>query len=403
MQVARRDCERAESPKTRLEIASLTLPSSAAASAVAACARGGAIDDEPPSRRSRGYDRYHDRTPPRRSSPPHVHDREGRGQQSEPLPRRDSREPDRSREGRPRPPMGERDGHYNRYNDKDDVGDRSRWDDRQNNEDGGDRRRRRNYSPADLNPDDGKSKKWFSFKKDNAKELSNDGNKKGEPMHSDPWGDIPPNPPPPPPPPPTDASYVSSREINPAGTSRTPIHYTFPTAKDAAEERKMSDEKMDDGAMGIDRSDGSGTDVMDTTFFQAEEVEFAGRDSSMDRRRRRRSHVDDRERIQASPRRDAITIFMSTRRGSFQVRLGSMIVGGALGGFIGKVRTFSFGDTFIKNDRGANWLFNEMHSYLASQSLMNDPLTMGIVISAVLLFTGFLRNDYGELSRALVS
>jgi hypothetical protein len=35
------------------------------------------------------------------------------------------------------------------------------------------------------------------------------------------------------------------------------------------------------------------------------------------------------------------------------------------------------------------------------QSLMNDPLMMSIVMSSLLFVAGFLRNDYGELSRAL--
>ena len=37
------------------------------------------------------------------------------------------------------------------------------------------------------------------------------------------------------------------------------------------------------------------------------------------------------------------------------------------------------------------------------QSLLNDPVMMSVGISLLLLFIGFLRNDYGELSRALVS
>lgn len=36
------------------------------------------------------------------------------------------------------------------------------------------------------------------------------------------------------------------------------------------------------------------------------------------------------------------------------------------------------------------------------QSLTNDPITMAVVMSSLLFVTGFLRNDYGELSRALV-
>lgn len=137
----------------------------------------------------------------------------------------------------------------------------------------------------------------------------------------------------------------------------------FPTAKSAAEERNFSDE--------MDRSDRASTDTMDTPYLDFQEDEFADSDGSIDRRgRRRRFSGDDDESRRASPRRDAVTMFMSSRGGKLQVRLGSMIVGAALGGFIGK-------------------------------SLMNDPLTMSIGISSLLLATGFLRNDYGELSRAL--
>lgn len=90
----------------------------------------------------------------------------------------------------------------------------------------------------------------------------------------------------------------------------------------------------------------------------------------MDSRRRRRRVIDEDDSFRASPRRDAVTVFMSSRRGTAKVRIGSMIVGAALGGFIGK-------------------------------SLMNDPVMMSIAMSSLLFVTGFLRNDYGELSRAL--
>jgi hypothetical protein len=36
-----------------------------------------------------------------------------------------------------------------------------------------------------------------------------------------------------------------------------------------------------------------------------------------------------------------------------------------------------------------------------AQSLMNDPLVMSMAMSSLLFVVGFLRNDYGELSRAL--
>jgi len=147
---------------------------------------------------------------------------------------------------------------------------------------------------------------------------------------------------------------------------------------------KLSDATVDDARLlneegGAGTTDGDGF-VDDTPFLDVREEEFPERDyASMDgrgrqqRQRRRRDDDDDQEDgsfSRASPRRDAVTMFMSTKRGSLQVRMGSMIVGAALGGFIGK-------------------------------SLLNDPVMMSIAMSALLLITGFLRNDYGELSRAL--
>lgn len=48
----------------------------------------------------------------------------------------------------------------------------------------------------------------------------------------------------------------------------------------------------------------------------------------------------------------------------------------------------------------SNLTSHEMHGTM--QSLTNDPTTMAVVMSSLLFVTGFLRNDYGELSRALV-
>jgi hypothetical protein len=42
------------------------------------------------------------------------------------------------------------------------------------------------------------------------------------------------------------------------------------------------------------------------------------------------------------------------------------------------------------------------HVHAITQSLTNDPITVAVIMSSALFFTGFLRNDYGELSRALV-
>jgi len=387
LQVARGGCTRTEeSSKSPLENTSPILSSSAVATAtVWVCARGGGIDDDPPRRR-RGND---DRPPPsnRRSSSPHNYDRDRgyreRSSGGPSRPRGDPRGSDRRREGGPSrvPPQGERDrrSFNNRYDDdfgdgpnnrnrefRDERGRRGSYDE------GGRSRNPRDYQPPDNNiddPEEGKSKKWFSFKKD---KTSNTESKKDEqtsnfdPLISDSSDVSLSIPPPPPPPPPTDASFASSTQINPAETERTPIHYMFPTAEAAAEERQS--DKLDDEILGMDGSDRTGSD-MDAPFLDVDD-EFTDRDA-MDRRRRRRVEDDEGERYRgASPRRDAVTMFMSTRKGKLQVRVGSMIVGAALGGFVGK-------------------------------SLTNDPIKMSIAMSSLLFFTGFLRNDYGELSRAL--
>jgi len=330
------------------------------------------VGDDPRRNRGYDYDRDGDRQPPRRPPPLRDYDGEDRGGKSQGAHRRG--------EGGLRPPRapGERGGRHDRYDGMDGFGDRSnnryrqlRDDGRDNYDERGRGSPPRNYQPTDADPNDGKSKKWFSFKKDKAKTKSRDGSGKYE-QRTDPdvkRADVP-RPPPPPPPPLDPEPSAPSVEIDPAGTERTPIHYMFPTAEAAAEQRKASDDRLDDEA-GTERDDPTGADVMDTPFLDVYDDEFANGDSLIGGRRRRRGDEDDRFRAsRVSPRRDAVTMFMSSRQGRLQVRLGSMIVGAALGGFFGK-------------------------------SLMNDPLTMAMAMSSFLLVTGFLRNDYGELSRAL--
>ena len=277
------------------------------------CPRGGAIDDHPssrregPGRRSYDYDRD-DRPPPSRR---YHNDRD----EISDRPRRYSRDgapPNRVRDGR----------HSNdRYNEFDYDRPRRDRDDRRDYYNERDRERTSKPTPSS----DGKSKKWFTLKKD----------KKGKTAAEQPEFDTrhnmhPDNMPPPPPPPPPPASDASSNiDINPAETERTPIHYMFPTAEEAAEERQTKDAKID-----IDQST-TGDGAPDIPYLDVEE-EYPTREST-DRRRRRRDDEYDNERRRVSPRRDAVTIFMSTRRGAIKVRLGSIIVGAALGGFIGKV------------------------------------------------------------------
>ena len=124
--------------------------------------------------------------------------------------------------------------------------------------------------------------------------------------------------PPPPPPPNAFANY------NPAESDRVPINYMFPSAEVAASERIREEKSTDSDPMG-------GPDL------PIEDID--GRHMRVDdsgERKRRRSVADD-ERY-ASPRRDAVTMYMSTTMGSMKVRLGSIIVGAALGSFAGKVR-----------------------------------------------------------------
>ena len=154
---------------------------------------------------------------------------------------------------------------------------------------------------------------------------------------------------PPPPPPPPQSKY----DINPAETERLPINYSFARADVAAEERRKDEVLSPDNKEAAD-----GTPYLDSDERY-----------HLDRQRRRRDEDED-ERLRASPRRDAVTTYMSAKRGAIKVRFGCVIVGAALGGFIGK-------------------------------SLLNDPKVAAVAFSLLLLVTGFLRNDYGELSRAL--
>lgn len=72
----------------------------------------------------------------------------------------------------------------------------------------------------------------------------------------------------------------------------------------------------------------------------------------------------------ANPRQDAVGRFMSTARGQLALRTSSTVVGGALGGFLGK-------------------------------STLGTPTSVGIGVGFLFLLLTFLRNPYGELSKAL--
>jgi len=159
-------------------------------------------------------------------------------------------------------------------------------------------------------------------------------------------GDVPPGiPPPPPPPPPTEGSHSRGTEIDPAGTERIPIHYVFPTAEAAAEGRRRTHSDGSTGVAGVDERIVA-DDAADVPFLEVDEDEYfsAAGGGGGERRRRRAGEDyvdgddDEDERYGASPRRDAVTTFMSTRRGAVKVRVGSVAIGAAMGGFIGKVR-----------------------------------------------------------------
>lgn len=154
---------------------------------------------------------------------------------------------------------------------------------------------------------------------------------------------------PPPPPPPPQSKY----DIDPADTDRLPINYSFARADVAAEERSKDEVLSPDS-----KEAGDGTPYLDS-----DERYYVYRQRS-------RRDEDEGERLRASPRRDAVTTYMSGKRGAIKVRFGCVVVGAALGGFIGK-------------------------------SLLNDPTVAAVSFSLLFLVTSFLRNDYGELSRAL--
>lgn len=235
----------------------------------------------------------------------------------------------------------------------DDVGryDKKGRDDSRRFDEHGDRQSRneRRYSSFDeRNLDDRKSQSQYDGKKSKgwfgrSKEEGNPSYENEQSVPGDLWNNnngagLPPPPPPPPPPPQsftTDASL--NININPAETERTPIHYKFPTAEAAADERRAKDTSMEAATMNI--SDDL-RDAPDIPFIEEDEVSD-DRDRSP-RRRRRRS--DDEDDAYSSPRRDAVTTFMSTKRGAFKVRLGSVIVGAALGGFVGKVSLITMYD-----------------------------------------------------------
>jgi len=282
--------------------------------------RGGAgVDDDP--RRRRGG-----------ASPPTIPIRQ--------QPEMDERDRQRRRQpppGAPRPdPYGRPDGRFRNADNRRGYGDNDdRMDDRRRyGANNGDERKERDDSQWDSRrPPNSRIDEWSQ----------------GGSVGINARNTIPPPPPPPP-------LYTTE-------TERVPIHYMFPTAEAAAEERQLSDNWVKDGF------------VDDTIpILDIDENEFANDGNKGGRRRMSRKPVedyDDDERYRAaSPRRDAVTTFMSTRRGAIKVRLGSIVVGATMGGFLGK-------------------------------SLLNDPVLLSILVASLVFVAGFLRNDYGELSRAL--
>ncbi len=206
------------------------------------------------------------------------------------------------------------------------------YDDRQSR-DG--RRSYPNHDERNIdNNDDKKSKGWFGRSKEEVNPSDNEQQSDQGNLWSNNNGGTGLPPPPPPPPPPSSSGASMNIDINPAETERTPIHYNFPSAEVAADERRARDTAMD-ASMDDKRSDDfRGNDEPDIPFIEEDELSD-DRDRSSSRRRRRRS--DDDDDVYSSARRDAVTTFMSTKRGAFKVRVGSVIVGAALGGFMGKV------------------------------------------------------------------
>jgi hypothetical protein len=343
---------------------------------VVACARGGgggggSIEDDA-RRRQPGHSGHDDRLPDRRSSSSLTYDDSydntygrNRNHRSGPRPSREdgarvpSPRTDHSVDGSEEPRRDRRDYRNDSMGGIDD--DRSLWngrersrgfdrrdhiDERDRRELGNPRSRRPNYNGDGHGESNtttthiAKRKAWFTSKNDRRKVPQYDGSKTKQRRDLDDWDNniYPFPPPPPPPPPPSDETTKVSLhvDINPAQTDRVPIHYMFPTAGSAAEERQLSDTQMNDNEINMEKS--KMDDALDVPYLEVEE-EFLNRD----RGRRRRIRDDDEDGIEfehrrVSPRRDAVTTFMSTRRGAMKVRVGSIIVGAAIGGFIGKVR-----------------------------------------------------------------
>eukprot|EP00569_Conticribra_weissflogii_P004346 CAMPEP_0171343270 /NCGR_PEP_ID=MMETSP0878-20121228/16701_1 /TAXON_ID=67004 /ORGANISM="Thalassiosira weissflogii, Strain CCMP1336" /LENGTH=582 /DNA_ID=CAMNT_0011846181 /DNA_START=125 /DNA_END=1873 /DNA_ORIENTATION=+ len=340
----------------------LLLSTASSAAATALCLRGGSTDDGSRRRNlehQREGDRYH-----------RYNDARKRPPSRRPLP--SQYDLGRSRPGPGRPDGPRTKGDMNRGHDRydeveqffDDTANRSRPHARYR-ESGDDRARRREIG-YDAVIVSGKSEgRWFK-------------RKNGPAIEQNSW-DLNAAVPPPPPTPPLENSGKMDNEIKPAQSERTPIHYMFPTAEAAAEERLKEDRTIEDSVMDGNRMNGDSGNF-DIPFLEAEEENFLHREK--DSRGRRQRMGDDEEdgdgygkrRLgesgYASPRRDAVTLYMSTKRGALKIRLGSMIVGAGLGAFIGK-------------------------------SLLNDPYLLSSIMSFLLFFSGFLRNDYGELSRAL--
>jgi hypothetical protein len=359
----------------------VSMYSSLSVTSTVACVRGGAADDNYP-RRSNNRGDFDDRDkPPRRTPPPYI-DRSDRDRRRPgPRPMQDDVS------DRPRRPSGDRGDE--RYNNRYERGDRRGYDDRDHRPrptHGGVRPKREPDNDLDLSAG-GKTKGWFGSKKTKPANA----NIKSKPPTPDAWSsDTSFPPPPPPPPPPVDATNGLGININPAETERTPIHYMFPTAEAAAEERQR-DDKLDDR-----EANQSEAGAPDLPFLDVDEDDFTRRGDDDRRRRRRRS--DDDDEVYASPRRDAVTMYMSTRRGAFKVRFGSVVVGATLGAFIGKVSVCD--ECYVR----CIFESNANHSYSSTsnkQSLMNDPFVISFVTASLLFIAGFLRNDYGELSRAL--
>jgi hypothetical protein len=255
--------------------------------------RGGASDDDYQRRNydRRDYDERSRRRPPPPDRPEFRQDdsrRRGLGEQGQ------------------GPPRGSEE--RRRYDNHDDEKNR-RYDDRRQN-DNRDRIPDRNHRPGSnarnrIEPPAREQRKsWFGSKKKAQDHIEDDMQQKQQP-------------PPPPPPPNVFSDY------NPAETERVPINYMFPTAEVAASERTRSDERTTD----FDPLGGPDLPV------EVDDERIASEEGG--RQRRRRRHDDDD--AYASPRRDAVTLYMSTRTGAAKVRFGSIVVGAALGSFIGKV------------------------------------------------------------------